>query len=99
MLIKNIGQRLSKISQIKSHPWLKNFSWSNLFSMEMQPPFIPKIKFKDEEYERIPFLTFLKVFYYFFFIILKGCKENISETPNVDKKLQKKYDDWFNNFK
>ena len=62
LLNKNPVQRLKKISGIKAHPWLEDFSWNNLFSMEMQPTYKPKIKIKDDEYQKIPFVTFLKVF-------------------------------------
>ena len=62
MLNKKPVQRLSKISQIKAHPWLKTFPWNNLFSLEIQSPYCPKIKLKDDDYPRIPYVTFLKVF-------------------------------------
>ena len=61
MLEKNIGKRLCKMTKIKQHPWLNNFSWDTLYSMEMQPPQLPRIKQKDDNYERVPFLTYLKV--------------------------------------
>ena len=32
-----------------------------LFSLEMKSPYCPKIKIKDEEYPKIPYVTFLKV--------------------------------------
>jgi hypothetical protein len=91
MLNRNQVTRLSKISQIKSHNWLKTFNWNSLFSLEMQPPYIPKIKIKDEEYTKIPF-----------FMYLKNKKENVNEKEkeknNTDKKLQKQYDEWFKKF-
>jgi len=87
MLNKNQVSRLYKISHIKSHPWFNNFSWNSLCSIEMQAPYVPKIRIKDEEYQKIPYLTYLK-----------SCKENVSEKPNVDKKTQKQYDDWFKKF-
>ena len=49
------------MTKIKQHPWLNNFSWDTLYSMEMQPPQLPRIKQKDDNYERVPFLTYLKV--------------------------------------
>lgn len=61
MLNKNLVERLSKISFIKNHPYLKNFSWTSLLSMEMQAPHTFKIRFSDNDYEKIPFLTFLRV--------------------------------------
>jgi len=73
MLNKNPVKRLNKISNIKTHPWWKKFDWNELFSLEMKSPYSPKIKIKDEEYPRIPYVTFLKVKKYlniFLFLIL-----------------------------
>ena len=61
MLEKNPLKRLNKISNIKSHPYWTNFNWTELFSLEMKSPYCPKIKIKDEEYPRIPYVTYLKV--------------------------------------
>jgi hypothetical protein len=61
MLHKNPVKRLTKISNIKTHTWWKNFDWNELFSLEMKSPYCPKIKIKDEEYPRIPYVTFLRV--------------------------------------
>ena len=65
MLNKNLEKRLSKITKIKHHAWLRSFSWNTLFSMEMTPPYLPKIKERDDNFERIPFLTYQKVFFFF----------------------------------
>jgi hypothetical protein len=72
MLNKNPVKRLNKISNIKTHPWWKKFDWNELFSLEMKSPYCPKIKIKDEEYPRIPYVTFLKAIKinYFNFLFL-----------------------------
>jgi cGMP-dependent protein kinase len=92
LLNKNQVTRLSKISLIKSHKWLKDYDWNKLFSMEMQPPYVPKIKIKDEEYTKIPYLMYLKN------TEKEKEKEKDKEKMSVDKKLQKQYDDWFKKF-
>lgn len=61
MLNKNPVKRLCQIANIKAHPWWRNFDWNELFCLEMKSPYSPKIKIKDEEYPRVPFVTFLKV--------------------------------------
>ena len=61
MLVKNPLSRLSKISHIQAHPWLLNFSWDNLISLDIPPPYVPKIKTKDEESNLIPYVSYLKV--------------------------------------
>ena len=60
--------------------------------MEMQPPYVPKIKIKDEEYTKIPYLMYLKN------TEKEKEKEKDKEKMSVDKKLQKQYDDWFKKF-
>lgn len=62
MLNKNPLSRLSKFSHIKSHPWFANFSWDNLISLDVHPPFIPKLKAKDDENNMIPYVSYIKVF-------------------------------------
>lgn len=61
MLCKNPLSRLSKFSHIKSHPWFSNFLWDNLISLDIQPPFLAKIKIKDDETNTIPYVSYMKV--------------------------------------
>lgn len=68
MLTKNPIKRLTKSSNIKSHPWWKNFDFIQLFTLEMKSPYCPKIKIKDEEYPKIPYYTFLKVRNFIFYL-------------------------------
>jgi len=65
MLTKNPLSRLSKISHIKAHPWLQNFSWDNLISLDLQPPYIPKLKSKEDEYTSMPYVSYIKVKFFF----------------------------------
>jgi len=61
MLNKFTISRLCKISHIKAHNWLKNFTWDSLISLDMKPPYIPKFKNQDYESSMIPYVSYLKV--------------------------------------
>lgn len=61
MLSKNPLTRLCKISHIKAHPWLSNFSWDSLISLDLQPPYVPKVKSKEDDFNSMPYVSFLKV--------------------------------------
>jgi len=62
MLSKNPLSRLCKISHIKSHPWLQTFSWDSLISLDLQPPYVPKLKSKDEDSNLRPYVNYIKVY-------------------------------------
>ena len=62
MLAKNPLTRLCKITQIKAHPLLSNFSWDNLISLDLQPPYVPTIKSKEDDFNTLPYVSYLKVF-------------------------------------
>lgn len=64
MLSKNPVNRLCKISHIKAQPWLQNFPWDNLISLNMQAPHIPKLKNKDEDSSMIPYISYIKVSFF-----------------------------------
>ena len=42
MITKNPLSRLTKLSHIKAHPWLLNFSWDNLISLDISSSFVSK---------------------------------------------------------
>ena len=43
MLSKNQTQRFSKLEQIQSHIWFKDFSWDDLISLNLEPAYLPKL--------------------------------------------------------
>ena len=49
MLSKNQTQRFSKLEQIQSHIWFKDFSWDDLISLNLEPAFIPKIDINENK--------------------------------------------------
>jgi len=63
MLSKNPLNRLSKISHIKSHPCFKNFQWDNLISLDLQAPYVPKLKQEEEDSIMLPYVTYIKVIF------------------------------------
>jgi hypothetical protein len=61
MLLSNPSQRLSNLSKIKKHCWFKNFSWKNLSTLSIAPPYLPVIKTNDELTDNhLLYLDFLK---------------------------------------
>jgi hypothetical protein len=45
LLIKDKHKRLGSqkgIKEIKSHPWLEDVSWDEIYQRNVKPPFIPK---------------------------------------------------------
>ncbi len=70
MLSKNPLSRLSKISHIKNNPWLKNFVWDNLISLDMQAPYIPKLNIIEEDSSKIPYVSYIKVICFCCFIFI-----------------------------
>ena len=98
MITKNPLSRLTKLSHIKAHPWLLNFSWDNLISLDMIPPYVPKIKIKDEENNTAPYISYIKVNKIFFLFFKNQREYGSSKDCITDKKLQAEYDLWFKNF-
>jgi hypothetical protein len=65
MLTKSPLSRLCKFSHIKANPWFNGFSWENLISLNIEPPFIPKIVTKDDDSKAIAYLSQVKVYLFF----------------------------------
>ncbi len=89
MLTKSTINRMCKISQIKSDLWFVGFSWENLLSLNMEPPYIPKLNYYDDKnVSSVAFVNYLK-----------AMKEWIStKNITIDKKTQLEYDLWYKNF-
>ena len=60
MLSKNQTQRFSKLEQIQSHIWFKDFSWDDLISLNLEPAYLPKIDINEEKCETKPYLDYIK---------------------------------------
>ena len=60
MLNKNPIQRLYKLSLIKNHPWFNSFKWDDLITMNLEPPYIPKIA-KENLTSSKSYLNYVKV--------------------------------------
>ena len=88
MLTKSTINRLYKLPNIKSDPWFNSFSWENLMSLNLKPPFIPKVVGVDGKVNVVPFNTYAK-----------NMKEYIpTKVVQIDSKTQAEYDEWFKNF-
>ena len=89
MLNKNQTQRFSKLDQIQSHIWFKDFSWDDLISLNMKPAYMPKIESNENKCETKPYLDYIKT--------LKDW-----EPENGQQKLSKKniaeFEEWFKKF-
>ena len=86
MLSKNQTQRFSKLEQIQSHIWFKDFSWDDLISLNLEPAYLPKIDINEDKCETKPYLDYIKS--------LKDW-----EPENGQQKLSKKniaeYEEWY----
>lgn len=90
MLIKSPLARLCNLTQIKSHPYFKNFSFDSLINFDTEPPYKSKDSKPDiiSESNLKPYTNHLKT--------LK--KYNIGKEKLPDAIKQKEYDKWFANF-
>ncbi len=114
MLVKNPLSRLTKMSHIKAHPCLRNFSWDSLISLDLEPPFVPKLNSKEDDFNTVPYVSYLKVIQMilillffpfhnskqkFNLLLKKNQKEYIpTKEVKIDKNNQEKYDIWFKEF-
>ena len=89
MLNKNQTQRFSKLEQIQSHIWFKDFSWDDLISLNMKPDYIPKIDIDESKCETKPYLDFLKT--------LKDWEPE-SGQQKLSKKNIAEFEEWFKKF-
>ena len=44
MLEKNPLKRITTLDSVKKHIWFNGFNWEDLISLNMNPPYVPKIK-------------------------------------------------------
>lgn len=89
LLTKGAINRLCKFANIKSDPFFSAFSWENLISLNLEPPYVPKINAEDDsKVTPVPYINHTKTF-----------KEWVpSKSYNIEKKVQAEYDKWFKNF-
>jgi hypothetical protein len=87
--MKSPLNRLFKLSQIKSHKWFDGFSWENLFSLDIEPPYIPTLsKSDDKNISPVAFVNYIK-----------SIKEwNPIKPREIERKRQEEFDLWFKNF-
>jgi hypothetical protein len=60
MLEKNQTKRLYKLDEISSHNWFRDFSFDDLISLNMKPPYIPKVDNKETRCRPKPYLDYIK---------------------------------------
>ena len=88
MLNKNQTQRYSKLDQISTHIWFKDFSWDDLISLNMKPAFLPKIDINENKCDPKPYMDYIK-----------SLKDWEPEGPQkISKKNQAEFDEWFKKF-
>ena len=59
MLNKNQSQRFSKLEQIQSHIWFKDFSWDDLISLNLKPAYLPKLENNEDKCETKPYADYI----------------------------------------
>ena len=87
MLVKSPMARLNNLTQIKAHPYFKNFSFDQLLNFGLEPPYkskLPEIDTRGTESYNEHIKTFKKY--------------SSHKDKNIDAKLQKEYDKWFEKF-
>jgi hypothetical protein len=89
LLNKSPLNRLCKFSHIKSDPWFGGFSWENLISLNMEPPYLPKYDYeKDANCSPFAFNNHMK-----------NIKDWLpTKNYNISKESQAEYDKWFKDF-
>lgn len=87
MLNKNPMSRLYKINQVKAHTWFDDFSWENLNSLNLTPPYMPRV-IKEDTSKNKPFVKHAK-----------SMKEWVPPKDSaIDQKLKEEYDKWHKDF-
>lgn len=61
MLTKNSLSRLCKLSHIKATAYFAGFNWDSLLSLNITPPFLPKLTSSDTSAKAIPYVHYIKV--------------------------------------
>ena len=89
MLNKNQSQRFSKLEQIQSHIWFKDFSWDDLISLNMKPAYLPTIESNEDKCETKPDLEYIKS--------LKDWEPE-SGQQKLSKKNISEFEEWFKKF-
>ncbi len=90
MLNKNIVKRITKLSDIKAHPWFAGFNWDDLENLNVHPPYKPMIQ-RIKETNPISFVEYVK----------NNFQEYIPEgedSKNISSKCKEEYDEWYNKF-
>ena len=92
MLNKNPLSRISKLSQVKIHPWFCDFDWEGLLSLNLTPEVFPKLKeslyFENLEGKKDNFCNYIKTFVTSTELI----------TGNENELIVKDSSEWFKNF-
>ena len=84
MLVKSPMARLNNLTQIKAHPYFKNFSFDQLLNFGLEPPYkskLPEIDTRGTESYNEHIKTVKK--------------DSSHEEKKIDGKLQEEYDKWF----
>ena len=87
MLVKSPMARLNNLTQIKAHPYFKGFSFEQLLNFGLEPPYKSKVAEIDTGGSKL-YNEHIRTF-----------KKYVShKEKNIDPKLQKEYDKWFEKF-
>ena len=101
MLVKKLMNRMSKISQIKTHIWFKDFNWEDLISLKMTPPYQPTLS-TDNYKSTEGFIHFMENHYeekvYEKSKATINTSSVISSSGNFNNLLQFNAEEWFKQF-
>lgn len=92
MLCKNPISRISKLGQIKIHPWFCEFDWEGLMSLNIRPEVIPKLKVNEldmKKNEKEKYCNIVKTMMHSVEFLTDNVKKNDSNDKN---------DEFFKNF-
>ena len=101
MLVKKVTTRMSKLNQIKTHIWFKDFNWEDLISLKMNPPYQPTLEV--DKYDKTEgFVEFMEKHYeekvYEKSKATVHTSSVISSSGNFNNLLQFNAEEWFKQF-
>ena len=91
MLEKNESKRLCKLDQIISHNWFSDFSFDDLISLNMKPPYIPRLTNNENRCRTKPYLDYIKG-------LPEWQPEDGEELKTPSRKELSNFDKWHKNF-
>lgn len=89
MLCKNLNGRYTKFEEIAGHIWFKDFSFDDLISFNIEPPYIPKVEENEISNSSQHYKDYVKT--------LEDW-EVTDDMPKITKKMEEEFKKWLEKF-